>query len=288
MKEKGYFLLRFAGVSSLAVAAGLKAVISLTDVEPAPQNHEPGTQGQVATIVGERPNNPKFLYVENVIRAPRHVYAHAAFCESNEGACETSADFAVIAWDEKNRTLAEKINKDVNARITYKLDIDNFGVSDKWAYPDKYGDCEDYALEKRRALILAGFPPAALLTAYVMTKQDTAHAVLIIRTEGGDKVLDNSRPWIADLNQTSYDYKYVTDPLDSRQWRDVTYINNPEPKGARVATGLKDKTRRLADKNITDKINAAFSPVEINKNAGKFDADRWGAPMISGLAPEIK
>jgi len=41
-------------------------------------------------------------------------------------------------------------------------------VVERWSYPDDgYGDCEDYALLKRRMLIEAGWPREALLLTLV-------------------------------------------------------------------------------------------------------------------------
>ena len=38
-------------------------------------------------------------------------------------------------------------------------DMDHWGVVERWNYPDDgYGDCEDYALEKRKLLMQAGWP----------------------------------------------------------------------------------------------------------------------------------
>jgi len=43
-------------------------------------------------------------------------------------------------------------------------DLENWGVVERWSHPDDgYGDCEDYALLKRRMLIEAGWPREALL-----------------------------------------------------------------------------------------------------------------------------
>ena len=49
------------------------------------------------------------------------------------------------------------INNSVNTRIKPRTDMENYGVEEYWSYPDNgYGDCEDYALEKRRELMERG------------------------------------------------------------------------------------------------------------------------------------
>ena len=39
--------------------------------------------------------------------------------------------------------------------------MEMWGKEEVWSYPDAIGDCEDYALEKRRALMASAFRPAA-------------------------------------------------------------------------------------------------------------------------------
>jgi predicted transglutaminase-like cysteine proteinase len=56
------------------------------------------------------------------------------------------------------------VNKLVNATIKPLTDLAHWGVVERWSYPDDgYGDCEDYALLKRRMLIQSGWPHEALL-----------------------------------------------------------------------------------------------------------------------------
>ena len=72
-----------------------------------------------------------------------------------------------------------------------------YGVDDSWARPvldgsrRAYGDCEDYALEKRARLIAQGWPPASLAIAVAVAPHIGLHAVLIVQTDRGDLVLDN-------------------------------------------------------------------------------------------------
>jgi predicted transglutaminase-like cysteine proteinase len=63
-----------------------------------------------------------------------------------------------------------------------------------WDYSaDGTGNCVQFALEKRRALIRRGWPPAALQLATAVTRADVGHLVLVIDTAEGDWVLDNLR-----------------------------------------------------------------------------------------------
>lgn len=105
-------------------------------------------------------------------------------------------------------SLLERINTTVNVEIAPRDDETTYGVADYWATPlengVKYGDCEDYVLEKRHQLIAAGLPASALSIAVVLTERGESHAVLLVATSTGDYVLDNRTPWVLPWTQTSY------------------------------------------------------------------------------------
>ena len=88
-----------------------------------------------------------------------------------------------------------RINKWVNEPIKPMTDLEHWGVVEKWSYPDDgYGDCEDYVLLKRRMLIQAGWPREALLITVVRDKKGEGHAVLTVKTDKGEFILDNQNP----------------------------------------------------------------------------------------------
>ena len=71
-------------------------------------------------------------------------------------------------------------------------DLEHWGVVESWYYPDDgYGDCEDYVLLKRRMLMQAGWPREALLITVVRDKNGDGHAVLTVKTDKGEYILDN-------------------------------------------------------------------------------------------------
>jgi len=43
-----------------------------------------------------------------------------------------------------NYNAAQRINSDVNASISYKTDLEQYGKPEHWCLPYKFGDCEDY------------------------------------------------------------------------------------------------------------------------------------------------
>ena len=85
-----------------------------------------------------------------------------------------------------------QVNNWVNEKIKPVTDLEHWGVVERWNYPDDgYGDCEDYVLLKRRMLIKAGWPREALLITVVRDKKGEGHAVLTVKTNKGEFILDN-------------------------------------------------------------------------------------------------
>lgn len=105
-------------------------------------------------------------------------------------------------------SLLNRVNGEVNTAIQRSTDIATYGVEDYWNTPledgRRRGDCEDYVLEKERALIAAGYPRQALNIALVTTHWGEGHAVLLVATSEGEYVLDNLSPWIVNWREAPY------------------------------------------------------------------------------------
>ena len=90
------------------------------------------------------------------------------------------------------------VNDRINRAILKRSDRELYGVDENWTLPLEAGvnagDCEDFVLEKRRALLEAGVPQSALYIAVVTTYRGVSHAVLLITTDRGDYVLDSLTP----------------------------------------------------------------------------------------------
>ena len=98
-----------------------------------------------------------------------------------------------------------RVNNWVNETIKPLTDLEHWGVVEKWSYPDDgYGDCEDYVLLKRKMLMTAGWPREALLITVVRDKKDDGHAVLMVKTDKGDFVLDNQSEGVVLWSDTGY------------------------------------------------------------------------------------
>jgi len=99
------------------------------------------------------------------------------------------------------------VNNLVNTMVRPRTDQEMWGVEEYWSYPTRgQGDCEDYALEKRRRLAEAGVPLGNLLMTVVRQPNGDGHAVLTVRTSMGDFVLDNLEPRVLAWHETQYQF----------------------------------------------------------------------------------
>jgi predicted transglutaminase-like cysteine proteinase len=120
-------------------------------------------------------------------------------------------------WDE-----LQSINATVNRIIEPVTDQDLYGVQEYWTYPEtNRGDCEDYALLKRKMLMQRGWPAGALLMTVVQDTRNEGHAVLTVLTDRGDLVLDNQNPQVLTWNQTEYRYVKRQSPYDVSRWEAI-------------------------------------------------------------------
>lgn len=91
--------------------------------------------------------------------------------------------------------VAESINLEVNSKVQYVPDIDNYGTEEYWVEAIDRGDCEDYALAKRARLLEAGWSLDSLLLCLCRTEDGGYHCVLWVDTDKGGYILDNRYTW---------------------------------------------------------------------------------------------
>ncbi len=145
----------------------------------------------------------------------------AEFCKANRAACAPNAHVVEVetltqkSWDQ-----LVSINDNVNATIVPETDEDLYHVAEYWTYPDGRGDCEDIALEKQRELVAAGWDPSTLLMTVVRERDGNGHAVLMVRTDRGDVVLDNQDGRVLLWKDTAYEYIKRQSQSDPGKWVD--------------------------------------------------------------------
>jgi len=97
------------------------------------------------------------------------------------------------------------VNIAVNRSVRPMTDMQHWGVEDHWDLAeDGYGDCEDYQLLKRKLLVDAGVPRRAMLMTVAWDSDHQGHALLMVRTNVGDLMLDNERDDILFWRDTGY------------------------------------------------------------------------------------
>src|SRR5262249_48693279 len=159
------------------------------------------------------------LYAQ-VFEAARAPIGWVEFCAANPGECTTTPSVPrdIVLTTTALKDLAS-VNRYVNDTIKPMTDIDHGGTIEKWSYPDDgYGDCEDYALLKRRLLIRAGWPREALLLTVVRDRHDEGHAVLTVKTDRGEFILDNQVEEVLPWHETGYRFMKRQSQRDPNVW----------------------------------------------------------------------
>jgi len=158
-----------------------------------------------------------YAAVGNKARAP---IGWLEFCVEYKAECGTGQSsprdvvLSAKAWND-----LVKVNAWVNGNVKPVTDLEHWGVVERWSYPDDgYGDCEDYVLLKRRMLMKAGWPREALLVTVVRDKKGDGHAVLTVKTNRGEFVLDNQEDQVLPWNKTGYRFVKRQSQGDPNQW----------------------------------------------------------------------
>jgi predicted transglutaminase-like cysteine proteinase len=142
------------------------------------------------------------------------------FCVEYKPECEVKATAArdIVLSPDAWASMAQ-VNDWVNTNIKPMTDVEHWGVVERWNYPDDgYGDCEDYVLLKRRMLIKAGWPRSALLITVVRDKKGDGHAVLTVKTNRGEYILDNQEDKILPWTKTGYRFVKRQSQVDPNVW----------------------------------------------------------------------
>ncbi len=114
-----------------------------------------------------------------------------------------------------------EVNAYSNNTIAPYTDLEIYNQEEVWAYPTSYGDCEDYVLMKRHLLMERGWPASSLLITVVLQPNGEGHAVLTVRTDRADYILDNLDERIKPWNETPYTYLKRQSETHSGKWIDI-------------------------------------------------------------------
>jgi predicted transglutaminase-like cysteine proteinase len=162
-------------------------------------------------------------------------YGWVDFCGRRPEECDFQRLPAVdVRLTEQAWAVLDRINRKVNSSIEPISNFDHWGTMlDHWDYPvDGKGDCKIYALYKRKLLLDGGFPRQALLMTIVRDLEGEGHAILTVKTDHGEFVLDNLSDEIRPWNATGYRFVKRQSQEDPNLWVSI----GDSVKGARYAT----------------------------------------------------
>ncbi len=144
---------------------------------------------------------------------------HYEFCQREPAECrQKTPKKAPVELSRQLWTAMIAINNAVNAAVEPRTDMEIWGKEEVWSYPTNVGDCEDYALEKRRRLMALGVAPGDLLVTVVRQPNGDGHAVLTVRTSRGDFVLDNLETRVMEWSETPYTFLKRQSERNSGAW----------------------------------------------------------------------
>ena len=164
-------------------------------------------------------SNPAFAPTGGATSVP---IGASEFCKTHGVDCRPNAGPQIEALTDRNWQQLVAVNDAVNSAVSPITDQDLYNVTELWTYPAGRGDCEDFALEKRRQLIANGWSPGALMMTVVRQANGEGHAVLMVRTDRGDLVLDNQDGRVLVWNDTPYEFVKRQSQTDPRKWVGIT------------------------------------------------------------------
>jgi predicted transglutaminase-like cysteine proteinase len=174
-----------------------------------------GAAGQAQTLV----SLPNAGQLAEKASPAKPILAWVKFCDQFPSECAVdSSEPALVQLTPQTWNLIVSINRRVNTRIKPITDKEHWGLVDRWEFPDDgAGDCEDFQLLKRRMLSERGVSRRAMRMTVVIDELGEGHAVLMVRTDRGDYILDNKTSAVLPWDQTGYVF-VKRESQDSMSW----------------------------------------------------------------------
>jgi len=173
--------------------------------------------------VASEPDLPEASFAA-VGQATSVPYGWVDFCQRRPEECSLGKLQPVdVRLNKRTWAILNKINRLANQAIEPVTNLEHWGTTvDHWDYPiDGKGDCKVYALYKRKLLVEAGFPRQALLMTVVRDLDGEGHAILTIKTDRGEFVLDNLADEIRPWDATGYTFVKRQSQFDPNVWLDL-------------------------------------------------------------------
>lgn len=147
---------------------------------------------------------------------------HYEYCKRHRADCNLrSINTRPVKLSRKSWRDLDEVNQASNLSVRPVTDLDYYNTEEYWTYPKRFGDCEDYVLMKRKMLMQRGWPASSLLITVVRQPNGDGHAVLTVRTDKADFVLDNLRNRILPWQKTEYRFLKRQSATNSGRWEGI-------------------------------------------------------------------
>lgn len=158
--------------------------------------------------------------ISRIVEGNRSIapFSHVVFCVKNPDQCMDTGGADTATLDQRSKAELKKVNAAINRAIRPVSDADG---RDVWSVDVTEGDCEDYAMTKRKRLIEMGWPSKALRMAIARTAWGEGHAVLVVKTDNGDFVLDNRTNAIKTWRAAGLRWLKIQSGTNPKIWFDV-------------------------------------------------------------------
>jgi len=146
-------------------------------------------------------------------------FRHTVFCLRYPADCKRRGSDRPVVDTPARRTELDAVNRRVNASIMPQSD--EAAVDAQWRLAPPEGNCNDYAVTKRHALLQKSWPTSALRLAEVTLQSGEHHLVLVATMEGEAFILDNLNPYVLSLAQSTSGYTWIRIESgdDPKYWR---------------------------------------------------------------------
>jgi predicted transglutaminase-like cysteine proteinase len=169
---------------------------------------------------GSRPPRDPAVPISLVQTSPSLApFQHVRFCLRYPDDCRSNlAEDERIDLTSERSELLDSVNRRVNGDIA---PVQKSPGQETWTIAPFTGDCNDYAVTKRHALLQSGLPAKALRLAVVRMKSGSGHLVLLAATTRGELVLDSLTDAIVPWQGTDYRWMKIQSASDPRIWHEV-------------------------------------------------------------------
>lgn len=148
-------------------------------------------------------------------------FAFITFCARNPEQCRPGGDVTMVTLDTINDFQLRDVNISVNKEIRPLNEVSDGADADVWDVNVEAGDCEDFVLTKRDRLIALGWPASVLRIAVAKTAWGEGHAVLVVKTDRGDLVLDNRTNVIKDWRSANLQWTMIQSASSPKVWHSL-------------------------------------------------------------------